>query len=158
VFDFEGELIDPGKYGTIEELGLSPTDLVIVEFKESTKPWAIKNPCVAAEGKCEGCYNVKVLDYPCVCKKASYCKERRKPNDEKYPITLPSIFSSAEDDDNIEPSRPLTQSQANKLKNEALTFKRYWEYYKETLVSDNSATLYLLSKRFGHFIIEILDG
>jgi ubiquitin carboxyl-terminal hydrolase 4/11/15 len=84
VFDFEGELIDPVKYGTIEEAGLSPTDLVIVEFKESTKPWAIKNPCVAAEGKCEGCYNVKVLDYPCVCKKVSYCSERCKINDEKY--------------------------------------------------------------------------
>jgi ubiquitin carboxyl-terminal hydrolase 4/11/15 len=84
VFEFESELIDPGKYGTIEEVGLLPTDLVIIEFKESNKPWAIKNPCVALGGKCEGCYNVKDLYYPCVCKKISYCSERCKTNDEKY--------------------------------------------------------------------------
>jgi ubiquitin carboxyl-terminal hydrolase 4/11/15 len=83
VFDFEGELIDPGKYGTIEEVGLSSTDLVIVEFREPTKPWAIKNPCVAAGGKCEGCYNFKVLDYPCVCKKVSYCSKTCQTNHEK---------------------------------------------------------------------------
>jgi hypothetical protein len=53
----------------------------------------------------------------------------------------------------MEPSLPITQSQANKLKNEALTFKKYWEDYIETLATDNSATLYLLSKRLGNFII-----
>jgi len=78
VFDFDGELIDADKYGTIEEVGISPNDLIVIEFKEATKPWAIKNPCVPAEGKCEGCFNVKVLDYPCVCKKVAYCSERCK--------------------------------------------------------------------------------
>jgi ubiquitin carboxyl-terminal hydrolase 4/11/15 len=36
------------------------------------------------EGKCESCYQVKVLEYPCICKKVAYCTEKCKQSDEKY--------------------------------------------------------------------------
>lgn len=84
VFDFDGELIDDSKYNTIEEVGISPSDLIIIEFKESSKPWTIKNSSVPAEGKCEGCYNVRILTFPCICRKVSYCTEKCKIGDEKY--------------------------------------------------------------------------
>jgi ubiquitin carboxyl-terminal hydrolase 4/11/15 len=36
------------------------------------------------EGKCEGCYNFKILQFPCECKKVSYCSEDCKRKDEQY--------------------------------------------------------------------------
>lgn len=43
-FDFEGDYLDPKKYDTVEEVGISPDDLIIVEFKDVYKPWVLKNP------------------------------------------------------------------------------------------------------------------
>lgn len=36
------------------------------------------------EGKCEGCYNYKILQHPCECKRVSYCSEDCKKRDESY--------------------------------------------------------------------------
>jgi ubiquitin carboxyl-terminal hydrolase 4/11/15 len=75
VFNFDGELLNSSKYPTMEDIGLTTSHLLVIELKESSKPWSIKNIAVAAEGKCESCYYVKVLTNPCVCKKVSYCSE-----------------------------------------------------------------------------------
>lgn len=84
VFDLNGELLNSESKQTFEELGITLDELIIIEFKESNKMWTIKNQAVQVEGKCEGCYSVRVLEYPCICKKVSYCSEKCKINDEKY--------------------------------------------------------------------------
>jgi ubiquitin carboxyl-terminal hydrolase 4/11 len=84
VFDFEGDLIESSKFPILEDVGISQNDLIVIEFKEYSKPWTIKNPCVPAEGKCEGCMQMKVLEFPCICKKVSYCTERCRDQDLKY--------------------------------------------------------------------------
>lgn len=83
-FDFVGEYLDPTRYETIEDIGILDTDLIIVEFKAQNKPWCIRNPAVLVEGRCDQCRQVKVLNFPCVCRKVNYCSEDCKQQDEKY--------------------------------------------------------------------------
>jgi ubiquitin carboxyl-terminal hydrolase 4/11/15 len=99
VFDFDGELLDSNKYPTIEDIGLTSSDLMVIEFKESSKPWSIKNNAVAVEGRCEGCSKVTILTHPCVCRKVSYCSEKCKINDERYHV--PKCEKAASDDETI---------------------------------------------------------
>ena len=65
----EAEYLDPEKIDTIEDCNLEPDQILIMECKESQRPWVIKNPHFPMEGKCESCYQYKILTHPCECKK-----------------------------------------------------------------------------------------
>ena len=84
VFELDGDLINVENEQILEELGISDLDLIVIEFKEENKVWTIKNDAVQGEGKCEGCFQTRVLEFPCVCKKVAYCTEICKVKDEKY--------------------------------------------------------------------------
>jgi hypothetical protein len=45
--------------------------MIVMDAKEAHKTWVIKNPIFPDEGKCEGCYQFKVLCVLCECKKVS---------------------------------------------------------------------------------------
>lgn len=70
------------------------------DFKENQKNWAIKHPNFPMEGKCEGCYNFRVLQFPCDCKKVSYCTEECKKKDESF--HLPRCEKTDSDDETME--------------------------------------------------------
>jgi len=58
--------------------------MIAMNAKEQHKTWVIKNPIFPDEGKCEGCYQFKVLSVLCDCKKVSYCTEECRAKDEYY--------------------------------------------------------------------------
>ncbi|CAD8091291.1 unnamed protein product [Paramecium sonneborni] len=80
-FDFTGELLTHQQYENIEDIGVSENNIIIFEFKDEYKPWCIRNKAVQIEGKCENCQFFKVLSFPCICKKVSYCTEECKQKD-----------------------------------------------------------------------------
>ncbi|CAD8063433.1 unnamed protein product [Paramecium primaurelia] len=93
VFEFkDAEYLDPNKYETIEDCQIASGQIILGDFKELSKNWVIKHPNFIMEGKCEGCSNFKVLQFPCDCKKLSYCTEECKKRDEAY--HLPRCQSS----------------------------------------------------------------
>ncbi|KAM3133391.1 hypothetical protein pb186bvf_014552 [Paramecium bursaria] len=98
-FDFVGELLDPNQYEKIEDVGIQTTDLIIIEFKAATRPWCVRNPVVAVESKCESCYQIKILKFPCVCKKVAYCSDECKRNDERFHSSKCDRIGS--DDENV---------------------------------------------------------
>ncbi|CAD8175796.1 unnamed protein product [Paramecium octaurelia] len=101
VFDFkDGEYLDPTKYETIDDCQIAPGQIILGDFKEMQKNWAIKHPNFPMEGKCEGCYNFKVLQFPCDCKKVSYCTEECKKRDEAY--HLPRCEKTDSDDETMD--------------------------------------------------------
>lgn len=80
----DSEYLDPEKYESIEDCNIEPDQLVLMDAKELQKNWCIKNPNFPMEGKCEGCFNFKILQFPCECKKVSYCSTDCKRKDEQY--------------------------------------------------------------------------
>ncbi|CAD8072992.1 unnamed protein product [Paramecium sonneborni] len=114
VFDFkEGEYLDPLKYETIEDCQIAPGQIILGDFKEIQKNWAIKHPNFPMEGKCEGCYNFKVLQFPCECKKVSYCTEECKKRDETY--HLPRCEKTDSDDETMDKLQRNEQSLDGKV-------------------------------------------
>ncbi|CAD8164051.1 unnamed protein product [Paramecium octaurelia] len=103
-FDFVGDYIHYSIYETIEDVGILDNHLIIIEFKDESKPWCIRNKAVQVEGKCENCQVVKVLNHPCVCRKVAYCSQECKAKDYNYHSMRCEKFGS--DDDTI---KGLTQ-------------------------------------------------
>ncbi|CAD8125674.1 unnamed protein product [Paramecium sonneborni] len=83
-FNFSGSPIQISCTITFSSLNLTDKDIILIEFQKQYKPWCIRHPTVPLEGKCEGCSNITVLNYPCICKKVSYCTEQCKINDERF--------------------------------------------------------------------------
>ncbi|CAD8175352.1 unnamed protein product [Paramecium octaurelia] len=81
-FDFNGELLTHQKYDSIKDIGITDTELIVIEFKVDSKPWCIRNQAVQIEGECQYCHAYKVLSFPCVCKKVAYCQEECKQKDQ----------------------------------------------------------------------------
>ncbi|CAD8065888.1 unnamed protein product [Paramecium primaurelia] len=98
-FDFNGDYIHYSIYETIEDVGILDNHLIIIEFKDEIKPWCIRNKAVQIEGKCEKCQFMKVLSYPCVCRKVAYCSQECKVKDQNFHSMKCDKFGS--DDDTI---------------------------------------------------------
>ena len=49
----DAEYLDPEKINTLEDCNIEPDQLVIMDCKEVSRPWVIKNPYFPNEGKCE---------------------------------------------------------------------------------------------------------
>ncbi|CAD8190935.1 unnamed protein product [Paramecium octaurelia] len=87
VFNFTGSPIQISSDITFKSLNLTEKDILVIEFQQANRPWCIRHPTVPVEGKCEGCCNIAVLNFPCVCKKVSYCTEQCKINDERFHLS-----------------------------------------------------------------------
>ncbi|CAK69659.1 unnamed protein product (macronuclear) [Paramecium tetraurelia] len=114
VFDFkDGDYLDPTKYETIDDCQIAPGQVILGDFKEVQKNWVIKHPFFPMEGKCEGCYNFKVLQFPCECKKVSYCTEECKKKDEAY--HLPRCEKTDSDDETMDKLQRIEKSMDGKV-------------------------------------------
>ncbi|CAD8074353.1 unnamed protein product [Paramecium primaurelia] len=87
VFNFTGSPVQISSDITFKSLNLIDKDIIIIEFQQLNRPWCIRHPSVPVEGKCEGCSNITVLNFICVCKKVSYCTEQCKINDERFHLS-----------------------------------------------------------------------
>lgn len=56
-------------------------DFFVVEAKEKGRRWFLQSD---NEKKCEGCYDVTELKFPCRCEKVAYCTEACKDKDKKF--------------------------------------------------------------------------
>lgn len=100
-FEFKDcDYLDPEKMATIEDCDILPNQVILADFKETQKNWCIKNPNFPSEAKCEGCYNYKVLNFPCECKKVAYCTEECKKKDENY--HLPRCEKTDSDEESMQ--------------------------------------------------------
>jgi ubiquitin carboxyl-terminal hydrolase 4/11/15 len=59
----------------IEDLQMGLGDFFVVELKEKTSGWFLKSD---NDKKCEGCYALTELKFPCLCEKVAYCTEKCK--------------------------------------------------------------------------------
>ncbi|CDW85002.1 ubiquitin carboxyl-terminal hydrolase family [Stylonychia lemnae] len=89
--EFPGQQFDSFLNKTYSELDKSNNsinsnyDLIIVEVPNQNNKYMFrynKNP--GSFGKCENCYQTRMLKVVCPCKKVSYCDEKCRSNDEKY--------------------------------------------------------------------------
>ncbi len=63
------------------DLNLEDGDYFVIEHKQYSRDWYLQ---ADNEGKCEGCYQIRKLPYPCGCKKVAYCTELCKEKDKRY--------------------------------------------------------------------------
>ncbi|CAD8202954.1 unnamed protein product [Paramecium pentaurelia] len=99
VFNFSGSPVEISSDITFKSLNLTDKDIIVIEFQQAKRPWCIRHPTVPIEGKCEGCSNITVLNFPCICKKVSYCTEQCKINDERF--HLPKCDPLGSDDEQV---------------------------------------------------------
>jgi hypothetical protein len=45
-------------------------DFFVVEIRDKAKRWFLQTE---TEKKCEGCYDIAELKFPCQCEKVAYC-------------------------------------------------------------------------------------
>lgn len=71
----ELEYLDPEVLETIDDCNFLPDQIMVMDAKELHKTWVIKSPLFKDEAKCEGCYQFKILDIVCDCKKVKCMPE-----------------------------------------------------------------------------------
>ena len=81
------------------DLNLEEGDYFVVEFKQMSKDWYLQ---ADNEGKCEGCYQLRELPFPCACKKVAYCTESCKDKDKRYHLSRCPVAEEEELNQKIE--------------------------------------------------------
>ena len=56
-------------------------DFFVVEIRDKAKRWFLQTE---TEKKCEGCYDIAELKFPCQCEKVAYCSSECKEKDKRF--------------------------------------------------------------------------
>lgn len=56
-------------------------DFLVVEARDKAKRWFLQTE---TEKKCEGCYDIAELKFPCQCEKVAYCSQECKDKDKRF--------------------------------------------------------------------------
>jgi ubiquitin carboxyl-terminal hydrolase 4/11 len=82
----------------IEELGLTETDILIVEIREEGKGWNFIQEGVDNLDKCDNCYKYGKNKFYCKCKKVAYCSEECKIKDQRYHMNHCDVADQSDED------------------------------------------------------------